>query len=161
MISIFVFVSYSFSQSSQFEFDFTIRGTRSLVMPSLPLNFYSYCSNQLSAIPFPKPTDLLLLFSAYATGQLSTNAKPSLQLGGGEVLLEGGRKEEESLEGEDDRVDISRMDTSTIQVWPRIQLLLFSHSSRVNNSDVVHDNVSFLLARSISKMRRLHLIYII
>lgn len=79
LISIFVFVSYSFSQSSQFEFDFTIRGTRSLVMPSLPLNFYSYCSNQLSAIPFPKPTDLLLLFSAYATGQLSTNAKPSLR----------------------------------------------------------------------------------
>lgn len=90
LISIFVFISYSFSQSSQFEFDFTIRGTRSLVMPPLlPLpppripRMYSYWlleSTFRDSLPkTDRPTDFLLLFSAYASGQLSTNIEPSFR----------------------------------------------------------------------------------
>lgn len=151
LISIFVFISYSFSQSSQFEFDFTIRGDSfvSYAIPppsSIPQNvFFSRSRINFSRFPSQnRPTDrpidfpLLLFFaklSTNATSQtfISSNleeAKFSSREGeSGKRKFGGIEKMEEGRGGRSSGHLADGYVGYRVEVWPRIQLLLFSHST--------------------------------
>lgn len=150
LISIFVFISYSFSQSSQFEFDFTIRGD-SFVSYAIPPRFPRMYSSPARESTFrdslPKtdrptdrPTDFpLLLFFA----KLSTNATSQTFISSNLEEVKFSSREGESGKrkfGGIEKMEEGRGGRSSghladgyvgyrAEVWPRIQLLLFSHST--------------------------------